>query len=114
MPVPRELMQEPALTTAIKKGIANFNTSNGYIENFMRRASIQNSVRFHGHGGSTIANGHEEPMNQIQEICTRSEISTIWTNLVCSTGCAREYPICLPLTTEDMFEELTFRGKKIG
>ena len=68
LPVTRELMQKRALTTAMTKGITNFKASNGYIENFMRRASIQISVRLYGRNGSTTPKGHEERMNQIQEI----------------------------------------------
>ena len=78
LPVTRELMQERALTTAITKGITNFKASNGYIENFMRRAGIQSSVRLHGRGGSTIPNGHEERMNQIQEICSMYPLQNIY------------------------------------
>ena len=71
-------MQEHALATAITKSITNFKASNGYIENFMRRAGIQSSVRLLGRGVSTIPNGHGERMNQIQEICSMYPLRNIY------------------------------------
>ena len=77
-PVTQELMQQRALTTAITKGITNFKASNGYIENFMRRAGIQISLRLLRGGGSTIPNVHKERMNQIQEICSMYSLRKIY------------------------------------
>ena len=56
LPVTQKLMQERALTTIITQRITNFNSSNGYIENFMKRAGIQSSVRLNERDGSTISN----------------------------------------------------------
>ena len=63
-------MQERELRTEFKKGIHDFKASNGYIENFMRRAVLQSSVRLVGLSGSSILYGHKERMNQIEEICS--------------------------------------------
>ena len=61
-------MQERELTTDITKGITDFKASTKYLDNFMRGAGIQSSVRLHGCAGSTISNSQEELMNQIQEV----------------------------------------------
>ena len=82
----------------------------------MRRASIQISIQLHGRGGSTIPNGHEKRMYQIQEICSMYPLRNIYN--MDESGLF--YRLCPRISyfssfeTEEMFEELTFRGTKIG
>ncbi len=59
LPMTRHLIQERAKIVAMTVGVNDFQTSNGYIEKFIRRWNLHKSVRLHGRGGSALPPSHE-------------------------------------------------------
>ena len=61
-------MQERARIAAQKCSVQNFKSSNGYIEKFLRRTEVHNSVRLHGRENSALPASHSEKMAEIRSI----------------------------------------------
>ena len=68
LPVTRNLIQERARIAASTLGLSDFKTSKGYIERFIRRSQVKNSVHLHGRGGSSLPTNHEECMERLRAV----------------------------------------------
>ena len=75
--VTRQLIQERARRTTQANGISNFKASSGYIEKFLRRSGVQNSVRLHGRAGVALPSTYIEIMAEIRTIMSNYPLSHV-------------------------------------
>ena len=63
--VTMHFLQERARMTAESLQLDCFRASNGWLENFLRRTSVQQSFKLHGKGGSLLPTRHAEQLTGI-------------------------------------------------
>ena len=112
LPVTSSQIQECAPKAADNLSISDFPASNGWLWRFLRRWSIQVSLKLHGKRSALPAPGTDERMAEIWDFCLPTNLvtSTIWMNLVFSTEWVLDARISLPLNAEHLLVALTCRS----
>ena len=77
MPVSMHLIQERARMIANQLGIQSFHASNGWLDRFIRRSSVQPSFKLRGKGNALLPTSHSEAMTQLRAISALYEPANI-------------------------------------
>ena len=77
MPVSMNLIQEHTKMTANITGITSFKASNGWLNQFLRRSTVQPSYKLSGKGNPSLPACHASAMNILRSISATYEPSNI-------------------------------------
>ena len=78
MPVSKSLIEERAVMTAEMLGITVFKASNGWLERYLRRSSIQPPYKLRGKGNAILPPCHTSRMVEIRSTASQYEPCNIW------------------------------------
>ena len=77
-PVTSSQIKEYALRAAEQGNETRFRASNGWLQRFLRRSSIQRSLKLHGKGGTALPASTEDRMVVIRDITSTYEAQNIY------------------------------------